>query len=49
MFRFILTKQDDGLFVEGRGLTMSTLATKINNGDDDWNDTDKIGERCDPG
>ena len=39
----------DGLFVEGRGLTMSTLATKINNGDDDWNDTDKIGERCDPG
>ena len=40
---------DDGLFVEGRGLTMSTLATKINNGDDDWNDTDKIGERCDPG
>ena len=25
----------DGLFVEGRGLTMSTLATKINNGDDD--------------
>ena len=23
-------KTDDGLFVEGRGLTMSTLATKIN-------------------
>ena len=40
---------DDGLFVEGRGLTMSTLATKINDGSDDWNDTDKIGERCDPG
>ena len=39
----------DGLFVEGRGLTMSTLATKINDGSDDWNDTDKIGERCDPG
>ena len=39
----------DGLFVEGRGLTMSTLATKINDGSDDWNNTDKIGERCDPG
>ena len=37
----------DGLFVEGRGLTMSTLATKINNGDDDWNDIDKIGEKVD--
>ena len=42
-------KTNDGLFVEGRGLTMSTLATKINDGSDDWNDTDKIGERCDPG
>lgn len=39
----------DRLFVEGRGLTMSTLATKINDGSDAWNDTDKIGERCDPG
>tara|TARA_Y100000992_G_C21199991_1_gene459931 strand:- start:6 stop:848 length:843 start_codon:yes stop_codon:yes gene_type:complete len=39
-------KTDEGLFVEGRGLTMSTLATKINKGDDDWNDPAKIGERC---
>ncbi len=39
-------KTDEGLFVEGRGLTMATLATKINKVDDDWNDPSKIGERC---
>ena len=27
----------DGLEVEGKGLSMSTLASKINNGDDTWN------------
>ena len=39
-------KTEEGLFVEGRGLTMETLATKINTGNDDWNDPSKISERC---
>ena len=41
------TSKDNELIVEGRGLTMSTLASKINNENDSWNsDSRTSGDRC---
>ena len=39
------TNGNDGLRVQTKGMTMSTLADKINNGDDIWNR--EISSRCD--
>ena len=43
--QILFESTDDGLVVEGKGLTMTSLADKINDGDNEWNTVSS--SRCD--
>jgi len=42
----LFENNDFNLVVTSKGMTMQTLATKINDANDDWNDPNKIESRC---
>ena len=42
----LFENNDSNLIVTSKGMTMQTLATKINDANDDWNDPNKVEDRC---
>jgi len=42
----LINPTDTHIFIESKGMTMQTLASKINNGSDVWNDPNDENPRC---
>ena len=42
----LINPTDTHIFIESKGMTMQTLASKINNGSDAWNDPNDENPRC---